>query len=58
MITLKDVKVSQEVFDDQKNTTYQFLRKGYFTKDCKAISKGKLIFNETVSLKDSFKAGV
>lgn len=58
MVVLKEVKVSQEVFDDQNNTTYQFLRKGYFTKDKKAVSEGKLIFNETVSLKDSFKAGV
>lgn len=58
MVVLKEVKVSQEVFDDQNNTTYQFLRRGYFTKDKKAVSEGKLIFNETVSLKDSFKAGV
>ena len=58
MVVLKEVKVSQEVFDDHKNTTYQFLRKGYFTKDKKSVSEGKLIFNETVSLKDSFKAGV
>lgn len=58
MKVLKEVKVSQEIFDDHKNTTYQFLRKGYFTKDHKAMSEGKLIFNETVSLKDSFKTGV
>ena len=45
MVVLKEVKVSQEVFDDQNNTTYQFLRKGYFTKDKKAVSEGKLIFN-------------
>jgi glutaminyl-tRNA synthetase len=35
---------------------YQFLRKGYFTLD-KDSSEEKMIFNRTVTLKDSWKAG-
>lgn len=34
---------------------YQFMRQGYFTRDNKAEEDGKLVFNRSVSLKDSFK---
>jgi glutaminyl-tRNA synthetase len=33
---------------------YQFLRKGYFTLD-KGTSESRLVFNRTVTLKDSWK---
>ena len=36
------------------NTPYQFIRKGYFCLD-KDSTKEKLVFNRTVTLKDSFK---
>jgi len=38
------------------NTPYQFIRKGYFVVD-KDSTKEKLVFNRTVTLKDSFKQG-
>ncbi len=40
--------------DAQPNTPYQFIRKGYFCLD-KDSTKEKLVFNRTVTLKDSFK---
>jgi glutaminyl-tRNA synthetase len=40
--------------DAQTNTPYQFIRKGYFCLD-KDSTKEKLVFNRTVTLKDSFK---
>ncbi len=36
------------------NTPYQFIRKGYFCLD-KDSTKEKLVFNRTVTLKDTFK---
>ncbi|HUS02792.1 MAG TPA: hypothetical protein VMY77_13735, partial [Chitinophagaceae bacterium] len=41
--------------DAQPNTSYQFIRKGYFYLD-KDSTPGNLIFNRTVTLKDSFKS--
>jgi glutaminyl-tRNA synthetase len=40
--------------DAELNTPYQFIRKGYFVLD-KDSKPGNLIFNRTVTLKDSFK---
>ena len=40
--------------DAQPNISYQFIRKGYFCLDRDSI-KEKLVFNRTVTLKDSFK---
>ena len=40
--------------DAQLNTPYQFIRKGYFVLD-KDSTGDKLVFNRTVTLKDSFK---
>lgn len=38
---------------DQPNSTYQFIRKGYFVLDRDSTNE-KLVFNRTVSLKDSW----
>ncbi|MBQ1235568.1 MAG: glutamine--tRNA ligase, partial [Oscillospiraceae bacterium] len=39
-----------------KNSTgYQFMRQGYFCLDNRDAAEGKLIFNRSVALKDSFK---
>ncbi len=35
--------------------TFQFLRLGYFSADCRASRPGQLVFNRSVALKDSFK---
>ena len=37
-------------------TPYQFMRTGYFCLDNKDSKPGALVFNRSVSLKDSFKA--
>jgi len=39
----------------QVNERYQFERLGYFCLDNKDSSPNKLVFNRTVSLKDTFK---
>lgn len=52
---LSNVKVSESLLEAEVGVAYQFLRKGYFTRDCKAKEEGRLVFNETVGLKDSFK---
>jgi glutaminyl-tRNA synthetase len=36
-------------------TAYQFLRQGYFCLDNRDAAPGRLVFNRSVSLKDSFK---
>ena len=51
----KEVLAEKYVLTCPKETRFQFIRKGYYylvEKD-----KDKLIFNETVSLKDNFKKG-
>ncbi len=35
--------------------SYQFMRQGYFCLDCRDSKPGSLVFNRSVSLKDSFK---
>lgn len=41
------------LISDQPNSTYQFIRKGYFVLD-KDSTKEKLVFNRTVTLKDGW----
>ena len=36
-------------------TSYQFMRQGYFCLDNRDAQPGHLVFNRSVSLKDSFK---
>ena len=36
-------------------TAYQFMRQGYFCLDNQDAAPGHLVFNRSVSLKDSFK---
>ena len=36
-------------------TSYQFMRQGYFCLDNRDAKPGHLVFNRSVSLKDSFK---
>ena len=43
-----------EDIDFNENERYQFVRNGYFTLDTDS-TKDKLIFNRTITLKDSFK---
>ena len=51
----KEVLAEKYVLTCPKETRFQFIRKGYYYLVGK--DKDKLIFNETVSLKDNFKKG-
>ena len=61
LITLKGCKVeaslaSAPMPEHGKNSQgYQFMRQGYFCLDNRDAAEGKLVFNRSVALKDSFK---
>ena len=55
--TLTGCKVEAGLKDSDA-TSYQFMRLGYFCKDSKDSSEDHLVFNRSVSLKDSFKPTV
>jgi glutaminyl-tRNA synthetase len=52
--TLTGCKVEAGLSDATADTRYQFLRQGYFCADNKDSAAGKLVFNRSVSLKDSW----
>ncbi len=52
---LTDCKLEPELAKARPEDSYQFMRQGYFTRDNRPENKEKLIFNRSVSLKDSFK---
>jgi glutaminyl-tRNA synthetase len=51
---LTDVKLERSLAEAVPGVRYQFIRIGYFCADNKESTKDKLIFNRTVSLKDSW----
>ncbi len=52
---LTGCKVEAGLADAQPSDRFQFLRQGYFCADSKDSKPGHLVFNRSVSLKDSFK---
>lgn len=52
---LNNVKIEPILAKAPIGKTYQFLRNGYFCRDSKNSGDEPLIFNQTVSLRDSFK---
>ena len=52
---LSDAKVEAGLTEVQAPAFFQFMRQGYFCVDNKDSAPGKLVFNRSVSLKDSFK---
>ena len=54
---LTGCKLEASLSDAKASTSYQFMRMGYFCPDCKDSAPGHLVFNRSVSLKDSFKPG-
>ena len=54
---LTGCKVEKSLEDAQAPASYQFMRIGYFCPDAKDSKPGHLVFNRSVSLKDSFKPG-
>ena len=52
---LTGCKVEASLADAQAPANFQFLRQGYFCLDRRDSKPGHLVFNRSVSLKDSFK---
>ena len=55
---LTGCKVEASLKNAKAPASYQFMRLGYFCPDSKDCSPEHLVFNRSVSLKDSFKPGV
>ena len=55
--TLTGCKVEKSLENAKAPASYQFMRLGYFCPDSKDCAPGHLVFNRSVSLKDSFKPG-
>jgi glutaminyl-tRNA synthetase len=51
---LTDCRVEPSLADAAPGSSYQFLRQGYFCVDSKDSKPGALVFNRTVSLRDSW----
>ncbi|MEY3059706.1 MAG: hypothetical protein RL000_1058 [Bacteroidota bacterium] len=51
-------KIEQSLSDAKPGEQFQFIRKGYFTLDSKYAKEGKLVFNRTVTLKDTWSKEV
>ncbi len=47
-------KIEQSLSEAKPGEQFQFIRKGYFTLDSKYAKEGKLVFNRTVTLKDTW----
>jgi len=56
LTVISGAKIEASLAAAQKSSSYQFLRLGYFCADIKESNAGHLVFNRSVSLKDSFKA--
>jgi glutaminyl-tRNA synthetase len=54
LVTLKGVKVEPSLANAAKGSRYQFERQGYFFVDPVDSAPGKLVFNRTVSLRDTW----
>jgi len=54
---LNGCKVEASLKDAKAGQSFQFMRQGYFTPDSKDSTPEHLVFNRSVSLKDSFKPG-
>ena len=52
---LSSCKVEASLVNAKAGESFQFMRQGYFTPDSKDSSAEHLVFNRSVSLKDSFK---
>lgn len=54
LITLSDARIEMSVKDVAPETRFQFEREGYFCSDRYDCKDGKLVFNRTVTLRDSW----
>lgn len=53
-VVLEDCIVEPALADNDPNSRFQFMRKGYFYQDPKDSTKERLVFNRIVSLRDSW----
>jgi glutaminyl-tRNA synthetase len=54
MNVIADAKVEPSLLEAKPGSVYQFERQGYFCVDSKDSRAGKLVFNRTVTLRDSW----
>jgi glutaminyl-tRNA synthetase len=54
LVVLETARVEPSVVNDPPGSRYQFERVGYFTSDSEDSSAERLVFNRTVSLRESF----
>jgi len=54
LIVLKDSRIEPSVAEDPPGTRYQFERQGYFISDVEDSKAGALVFNRTVTLRDTW----
>ena len=57
-LTVKEAYIERSVKDAKAYDSFQFVRNGFFTVDCKDSKEGEPVFNRIVSLKSSFKLPV
>ncbi len=55
LTVLSNCKVEKSLKDAKPGDSFQFMRQGYFCADSKDSTQNHLVFNRSVSLKDSFK---
>lgn len=55
LVVLKNCKLEKSLANAEKSDRFQFMRQGYFCADSVDSTSDKLVFNRSVSLKDSFK---
>ncbi len=55
LTVLSNCKVEKSLKEAKPGDSFQFMRQGYFCADSKDNTKEHLVFNRSVSLKDSFK---
>lgn len=54
LVTLTDCVLEPSLLDAAPGTVYQFEREGYFCADSELCQDGKLVFNRTVTLRDTW----
>ena len=54
LIIIKDAKIEKEAASAKPGDYLQFIRNGYYMADCRDSSPEHLVFNRTVTLKDSW----
>jgi glutaminyl-tRNA synthetase len=54
LVVVEDARVEPSLADDPPGTRYQFERHGYFMSDPEDSGSGRLVFNRTVTLRDSW----